>query len=63
MPWQPEDASRFTHKANTPKKREAWARVANSTLDRTGNEGLAVREANGVVRDAHHEEKRKRRRQ
>lgn len=61
MPWAPDDATRFTKKAKTPARKQLWADVANSTLQRTENEGLAVREANAALRDRHNEEKRKRR--
>lgn len=50
MPWNPKDAKRHTKKATTPARQRQWAEVANSTLERTGNEGLAVREANSVVK-------------
>lgn len=50
MPWQPSDAQRHTKKADTPKAKRQWRDIANSALERTGNEGLAVREANGVVK-------------
>ena len=49
MPWSPEDAKRHTHKAVTRAQQELWAKVANETLDRTGDEGRAIREANAVV--------------
>ena len=49
MPWNPEDAEKHTHKANTDALRVLWAKVANECLDRTGDEGRAVREANAVV--------------
>ena len=49
MPWENEDAHGHTKKANTPRKREVWTDVANETLNRTGDEGRAVREANAVV--------------
>lgn len=49
MPWGPQDASKKTHKANTGKKRRQWAHVANAVLAKTGDEGRAVREANGVI--------------
>jgi hypothetical protein len=49
MPWTADDAERHTHKATTRELRELWAKVANESLDRTGNEGRAVREANAVV--------------
>jgi uncharacterized protein (UPF0147 family) len=54
MPWTPDDGpKRHTRKANTPKKRRRWADVANNVLERTGDEGRAVRAANAVV--ARHE--------
>jgi hypothetical protein len=38
-----------THKARTRELQELWAKVANETLHRTGDEGRAIREANAVV--------------
>lgn len=49
MPWNSESASKHTKKASTPKKKRIWASVANAVLKRTGDEGAAIREANGVV--------------
>ena len=49
MPWNAEDAPRHTHKATTAELRALWAKVANETLERTGDEGRAIREANAVV--------------
>jgi hypothetical protein len=49
MPWTPTDAERHTHKATTPALKELWARVANESLERTADEGRAIREANAVV--------------
>ena len=49
MPWTPEDAEKHTHKATSLALKELWAKIANETLDRTGNEGRAIREANAVV--------------
>jgi hypothetical protein len=43
------DAERHTHKATTPALKELWAKVANESLERTGDEGRAIREANAVV--------------
>ena len=45
MPWTPDDAERHTHKATTQELKELWAKIANETLARTGNEGRAIREA------------------
>jgi hypothetical protein len=50
MPWNPKDAMRHTKAASTPKKQRQWADVANSVLKRTGDEGLAVRQANAVIK-------------
>jgi len=49
MPWSPDDAEKHTHKATTAELKALWAKVANETLERTGDEGRAVREANAVV--------------
>ena len=49
MPWTPKDAEVHTHKANTPALQELWAKIANDALDRTGDEGRAIREANAVI--------------
>jgi hypothetical protein len=49
MPWTASDAQRHTHKATTPALQELWAKVANEALQRLGDEGQAIREANAVV--------------
>jgi hypothetical protein len=49
MPWTDNDAEKHTHKATTLALKELWAKVANESLDRTGDEGRAIREANAVV--------------
>jgi len=49
MPWNPADAARHTKKAKPGKSSRQWSDVANSVLERTGDEGAAVRQANGVV--------------
>ena len=49
MPWTPNDAERHTHKAITPALKELWAKVANEHLEKDGDEGRAIREANAVV--------------
>ncbi len=49
MPWTAEDAERHTHKADTPELQELWAKVANEALERLGDEGRAIREANAVI--------------
>lgn len=49
MPWTQNDAERHTHKAATTALKELWAKVANESLERTGDEGRAIREANAVI--------------
>lgn len=49
MPWTAKDAERHTHKAKSGVAKRQWSDVANSILKRTGDEGQAVREANGVI--------------
>jgi hypothetical protein len=49
MPWTENDAERHTRKAITSELKELWAKVANESLERTGDEGRAIREANAVV--------------
>ena len=49
MPWSANDAERHTHKATTSELQELWAKIANECLDRTGDEGRAIREANAVI--------------
>lgn len=50
MPWTARDAKAKTKKARTPKAKRQWAKVADSVLSKTGNEGRAIREANAVVK-------------
>jgi hypothetical protein len=49
MPWTPDDAEKHTHKATSRELKELWAKIANERLERTGDEGRAVREANAVI--------------
>jgi hypothetical protein len=49
MPWTSNDAEMHTHKATTTELKELWAKVANEALQRTSDEGRAIREANAVV--------------
>jgi hypothetical protein len=49
MPWTASDAEKHTRKATTAELQELWAKVANERLEKTGNEGRAIREANSVI--------------
>jgi uncharacterized protein YdaT len=50
MPWTDRDASKKTKKATSPKSKRQWRHVANAVLEKTGDEGRAVRAANSVVK-------------
>lgn len=50
MPWTSADASAKTKKANTPAAKQAWSRIANAVLQKSGDEGKAVRIANAAVK-------------
>jgi hypothetical protein len=49
MPWKPSDATRHTKKAKSAIAKRQFADVANSILERTGDEGRAIRGANAAV--------------
>lgn len=49
MPWTSDDAEKHTHKADRRELQELWAKVANETLKRTGDDARAIREANAVI--------------
>ena len=49
MPWTARDSKRHTKKANTPKKRKMWAKIANAWLKKGHSEGSAIRVANAAV--------------
>ena len=49
MPWV-DDADSMRHNRRAQGRLgEIWRRVANDTLERTGDEGRAIREANAVI--------------
>lgn len=50
MPWLPSDAQSHTKKAQGLVAKRQWAHVADDELKRTGDEGLAVKAANGVIK-------------
>jgi uncharacterized protein YdaT len=50
MPWSPKDASAKTGKVKSAKGKRQWAHIANAVLKKTGDEGRAIREANGVAK-------------
>ncbi|MCL5743003.1 MAG: hypothetical protein M1541_03605 [Acidobacteria bacterium] len=50
MPWEPKDAEKHTHLADTPARRRQWAHVANGVLKRTGDEARAIQSADSVLK-------------
>jgi uncharacterized protein YdaT len=50
MPWDAKDAKRHTKAASSPKKQRQWSKVANAALKRGQDEGMAIRQANAVVK-------------
>lgn len=62
MPWTPSQATKHTHKANTPRKKRMWRDVADSALKRGQSERAAIRQANAVVSRAKRKSKRSKRR-
>lgn len=53
MPYKQKDATRFTKKAKSPRKKRQFAAAANSMLARGKSEGSAIRVANSVVTRSH----------
>jgi len=49
MPWLTDADSLRHNKLAEGRLGEIWRKVANETLERTGDEGRAIREANAVV--------------
>lgn len=49
MPWTSLHAHKHTHLADTVELQQLWTQVANAALEKHGDEGRAIREANAVV--------------
>jgi len=49
MPWLTDEDSLRHNKLAKGRAGELWRKVANETLERTGDEGRAIREANAVI--------------
>jgi len=49
MPWLTDDDSLRHNKLAEGRLGEIWRKAANETLERTGDEGRAIREANAAV--------------
>jgi hypothetical protein len=57
MPWTPAEAHKHTHLADTPRRQRMFADIANSELQRHGDDGEAIRIASGVVKRDHEKPK------
>lgn len=49
MPWKPGDASKHTKRATSAAKMRQWSTIANSVLEKTGDEAKAIKIANAAV--------------
>lgn len=56
MPWSTDADSLRHNKLAEGRLGEIWRKVANETLERTGDEGRAIREANAVIARVEHKE-------
>jgi uncharacterized protein YdaT len=50
MPWTSRDVSKHNKSVKSPKRRRQWSEVANSILERTGDDARAIRGANSAVK-------------
>lgn len=62
MPWSSKDATRHTKKATTPKSKRAFAHASNAVLERTGDEGRAVRAGNAAAAHSAHKSRKSKKR-
>ena len=49
MPWTPEDATKHTKKADSPKEQRQWAAVADSVRAKGASDASAIKQANAVI--------------
>jgi hypothetical protein len=49
MPWQSDADSVRHNRLAKGRLGDLWRKVANETLERTGDEGRSIREANAVI--------------
>jgi len=60
VPWKPSQATKHNHSVKSPKRKRQWSAIANSVLKSTGDDGKAIRIANGVVKKSKSRHTRKR---
>jgi len=53
MPWSYTDAVRHTKKARSSADEKRWSSVANSVLEKSGDDAKAIRIANSVIKKQH----------
>jgi hypothetical protein len=60
MPWTPREAAKHNRSVKSPKRKRQWSKVANSILERTGDDARAIRGANSAVKKSQSKRARKR---
>ena len=60
MPWSIKDVSRHNRGVKSPKRKRQWAAMANAVLEKTGDDGRAIRIANSAVKKTSSKRTRKR---
>jgi hypothetical protein len=60
MPWASRDVSKHNKSVKSPKRKRQWSSVANSILEKTGDDARAIRGANSAVRKAQSKRTKKR---
>lgn len=51
MPWSKDDVTHKTKKAKTDKQKRQWQHVANNAKKEGDSDAVAIRKANGVLKD------------
>lgn len=52
MPWSPKEAYGKNNGINDPATARRWSKIANSMLEKSGDDAKALRVANGVIRNS-----------
>jgi hypothetical protein len=59
MPWTAADSKKHSKLASKGKAARQWADIANSVLQRTGDDASAIKQASGVIKQQYGRYKRK----
>ncbi len=52
MPWKPSQAHAHNKGINDPATARRWSKIANSMLQKSGDDAKALRVANGVIKES-----------